>query len=112
MKFRVILTGLVSFVVFTHAGLTSTLEYQVQDSIQCNANYRGGSTINSATIHDLEQNKKLINFSGTFEAKNFFNYTGTFRGKAKMVGDELRISELFFGNKLDSNVAVRKACLK
>jgi hypothetical protein len=95
-----------------NAGLTSTLEYKVKSSIQCNANHRGGSTITSATIHDLEENGKYLIFSGSFEGRNFFSYTGSFHGKAKVVGDEIRISELYFSNALDKDVPIRNACMR
>ena len=106
------------------AGVTSTLESKTWNSLQC---YMDGvfeeQKITFIGIENIENKDNTITFRGVIEATStllFFttDLDGIFSGKAKVIGDEIRITELKYGIWLSSKhdtydrIKVKRSCLR
>ncbi len=93
-------------------GAKNILSSKTRSSIQCNANSRGGSTVHGATVNYVDFDGQYFDFSGSFSASKFLRYSGSFEGRAKVVGNDIIITELYFSNPAESNIRVMGSCLR
>ena len=108
------------------AGVTSTLESKVWNSVQCMQNEVVSIEEHKITfvgMEDIKTKDNKITFSGVIEATSellfmTIDLNGVFYGKAKVIGDEIRITELKYNVWLSSKhdtyerTKVKRSCIK
>jgi hypothetical protein len=122
MKLAFIFFGLLmfQFSIDNDIIVSSSKETKIQRAIQCNANQRGGSTINWVKISTEEKLGDYTSVTGTFSASSLIDYNGDFvasfdfygnlislKFKSTFESDWMRVREDCFGsstNKEDSEL--------
>jgi len=94
---------------FVKNSFVSSRETKIQRAIQCNANERGGSTINWVKISGEDQLGSHTSITGTFSASSLIDYIGDFT--AGFDGNGNLISVRFKSPFENDWVKVREDCL-